>query len=169
MMEVKLHGLEGVIEALQALPAEIVSKRGGPVRAALRKGGDVILKQLKINLRQVTARAGVPDEQSTSTGFLLTQAVTTRGKPPTDGKGERYLVRFRKKRYPDRKLVTALKTAHLLEYGSEKQPAEPFIRPAYETQAGAALRVIESDLAASIARITRKLARDAKAKGGSAT
>ena len=36
-VEFKLQGVDGVLATLQSLPAEVVSKRGGPVKAALRK------------------------------------------------------------------------------------------------------------------------------------
>jgi hypothetical protein len=35
--EVKIKGLEGLLDALKALPPEIASKNGGPARMALAK------------------------------------------------------------------------------------------------------------------------------------
>jgi hypothetical protein len=52
-VEIQLTGLDGVLATLQSLPAEVVSKRGGPVKAALRKGALVILKAEKANLQAV--------------------------------------------------------------------------------------------------------------------
>ena len=37
-VDVKLTGVAGVLKTLSSLPAEVVSKRGGPVKAALAKG-----------------------------------------------------------------------------------------------------------------------------------
>lgn len=159
MMEMKLHGMEGVLDALRALPAEVVSKGGGPVKRALRKGALPILSQVQANLRQKLAehRAG-GDE---TTGLLLKAVRVTRGKPPLDQKGERYLVRFSRSRYPDRKgkPVTTLKTAQIYEYGAEHQPARPFIRPAYLARGEEALQTIQRELLADIERIARRLAK----------
>jgi HK97 gp10 family phage protein len=159
-VEMQLHGLDGVLDTLRSLPPEIVSKRGGPVRAALRKAALVIHKQELANLQAVTAHAADADKRQ-STGFLAKNVVVTRGNEPRGTKGERYLVRVRRKGYPDRKgaRVSTLKTAQLLEYGSSKQPAEPWIRPAFESRKQEALDTVQRELLASIDRIVQKLAR----------
>ena len=163
-VDVKVSGLDGVLDTLKSLPAEVVSKRGGPVRAALRKGAVVIQKQEKANLQAVTVNADDPDKAA-STGLLLKNVVVTRGKAPSSGKGERYLVRVKRRVYAriGSKPVTTLKTAQLLEYGSSQQPAEPWIRPAFQAKAEEAIKTVESELLRSIDRIVKKLA--AKNKG----
>lgn len=163
-MEVKITGLDGVLDTLRSLPPEIVSKRGGPVRAALRKGAVVIQKQEIANLTVSLANA-----PRYSTGLLLKNIVVTRGKAPFGGNGERYLVRVRRKAYPKEhqatgKPATTLATANLLEYGSSTQPAEPFIRPAVNSKGQQAIDVIVADLQASIQRIVTKLATKNKGK-----
>ncbi len=158
-VEMRLSGLDGVLDTLKSLPPEIVSKRGGPVKAALRKGANVILKQEKANLQ--AALANTSDEgKRYSTGLLLKNLVVTRGKAPTSGNGERYLVRVRRKSYPRKggKAVTTLKTAQILEYGSSKQPAEPWIRPAFAAKAREAIDVTVAELLKGIDRIVAKLA-----------
>lgn len=160
---VKLEGMDNVLDMLHQLPAEVVSKRGGPVRAALRKGAKVIQVQEIANLNAATANG------STSTGLLAKNVVVTRGKPPTDGKGERFLVRIKRKGYPNRssgkgkKLagVTTLKSAQLLEYGSSHQPAESFIRPAFKSKAAEAITTTTTSLAAAIDRIAQRLLKGA--------
>jgi HK97 gp10 family phage protein len=156
-MEVNITGLDGVIDTLKSLPPEIVSKRGGPVRAALRKAAVVIQKQEIQNLTASLANA-----PRYSTGLLLKNIVVTRGKAPFGGNGERYLVRVRRKAYPKEhqgkgKPVTTLKAAHLLEYGSSTQPAEPFIRPAVRQAGQKAIDTFVTELNKSIARIIKKL------------
>lgn len=156
---VKLQGADGVLNMLRQLPAEVVSKRGGPVRAALRKGAKVIQMQEIANLNAATASG------NTSTGLLAKNVVVTRGKAPTDGKGERYLVRIRRKGYPNRSAgkgkktsgVTTLKSAQLLEYGSSHQPAEPVIRPAFKSKAQAAITVATASLVEAVDRIAKRL------------
>lgn len=163
-VEVKLEGLNGVLETLKSLPPEIVSKRGGPVKSALRKGARVIWQQAKTNLEAVTANTDDEGKQY-STGLLLKNLMVTRGKPPFGGKGERYLVRVRRKSYQRKgKSITTLATANLLEYGSVKQPMEPWIRPAFQSKAEEAIRVTEAELLRQIDRVVKKLAQQNKGK-----
>lgn len=158
MVEVQLHGLNGVLEMLKSLPPEVVSKRGGPVKSALRKGALVILREAALNLARATDTLGSDD--SKSTGLLLKNLVATRGNAPHSGNGERYLVRVRRKSYQRKgKPVTTLKTAQLLEYGSSQQPAEPWLRPAFATKAEQAIRTVETELVKGIDRVVRKLAK----------
>jgi HK97 gp10 family phage protein len=150
-VDVKMTGIGGVINLLQSLPPEVVSKRGGPVRAALRKGAAVIFKEAQANLQSATAG-------DDSSGLLLKNLVITRGKAPTDGKGERYLVRVRNKSY-GRGDATTLKSAQLLEYGSSKQTAEPWLRPAFQARAEQAIHTVETELVKSLDRIVKKLSK----------
>lgn len=163
LVEIRLQGLDGVLDTLKSLPAEVVSKRGGPVLAALKKGAKVIQQQEKANLRAAIANTA-DGAESESTGLLEKNIVVTRGKAPTGGNGERVLVRVKRKTYPDRsgKPVTTLKTAQLLEYGSSTQPAEPWIRPAFAAKAEEAIRTVERELLAGVNRIVAKLAKGKK-------
>ena len=157
--EMQITGLDGVLAMLSALPPEVVSKRGGPVRKALRRGAVVLLNEARTNLAAAVARTADPEEK-TSTGLLQKNLVVTRGKAPTDGKGERYLVRVRRKQYPDRKgePVSTLKAAQLKEYGRENQPAAPWLRPAFAAKAEQAIRVVETEMLTSISRAVAALA-----------
>lgn len=163
-VEVKLEGLNGVLQTLKSLPPEIVSKRGGPVKSALRKGARVIFLAAKRNLESVTSNA-TDEGKRYSTGLLLKNLVVTRGKQPFGTKGERYLVRVRRKSYQRKgKAVTTLATANLLEYGSVKQPMEPWLRPAFTAKAEEAIRTTESELLKQIDKVVRKLAQQNKGK-----
>lgn len=163
-VELKLTGLDGVLDTLKSLPPEVVSKRGGPVKTALRKGAQVILKAARDNLRASTSNQTV--EGSESTGLLLKNLIASRGKAPSTGKGERHLVRVRRKTYQRRgsKPVTTLKSANLLEYGSSKQPAEPWLRPAFLSKAETAIRTIESTLVAEVDKVVARLASQNKGR-----
>lgn len=157
-VEIKLTKLAGALDTLRSLPPELVSKRGGPVKAALRKGAVVIFKQEQANLQAVLANQ--TGDRRLSTGLLAKNLVVTRGKAPSDGKGERYLVRVRKKSYARKgQSVSTLKTAQLLEYGSSQQPAEPWIRPAFQAKAAEAISTVENELVKGLDRIVAKLAR----------
>lgn len=157
-VEVKMTGLDGVMETLKSLPAEVVSKRGGPVKSALRKGARVIFTQAKQNLQSVTSNA-TDDNKRYSTGLLLKNLVVTRGKKPNGTRGERYIVRVRRKSYQRKgQSFTTLGTANLLEYGSVKQPMEPWLRPAFQAKAESAIRTTEAELIRQLDKVIKKLA-----------
>jgi hypothetical protein len=153
---IRLQGLDGALDMLKQLPAEVVSKRGGVVKAALRKGARVILLEEALNLARTLGTLDA-DEQTT-TGLLLKNLVISSGKPPTSGNGERMLIRIRRKSYQRKgETVTTLKSAQLKEYGSEKQKAEPWIRPAFNSKAREAIATVEAETVAGIERAVKKL------------
>lgn len=154
----ELKGLDGVLRTLQELPPEVVSKAGGPVKRSLRKGALVLLQEAALNLARATDNLSTDDQENT--GLLLSALVATRGKAPTGGNGERYLVRVKRLSYQrPGPATTTLATANLLEYGSEKQPAEPWLRPAFAAKAQQAIQTVETELVKDIDRVVRKLAR----------
>ena len=154
----ELKGLDGVLRTLQELPPEVVSKAGGPVKRALRKGALVLLQEAALNLARATDNLSTDDQENT--GLLLSALVATRGKAPTGGNGERYLVRVKRLSYQrPGPATTTLATANLLEYGSEKQKAEPWLRPAFAAKAQQAIQTVETELVKDIDRVVRKLAR----------
>lgn len=159
--EVKLSGAD-VLGMLQKLPPEVVSKAGGPVLRALRKGARVI--QLEESLNLAADLGSLTDDEKTSTGLLLKNIVVSRGKAPTGSKGERMLVRIRRVAYPDRtgETVTTLQSAQLKEYGSSKQAPRSFIRKAFTEKAPEAIRTTEKALIADIDRIATKLLKATK-------
>src|SRR5690606_21979072 len=94
-VEMQLQGVDGVLDMLRKLPAEVVSKRGGPVKPALAKGARFLRDRAKENRRRQIARGPT----TRSTGGLEERVIPSRGKAPFGGKGERYLVRVRKRDY----------------------------------------------------------------------
>lgn len=154
----ELKGIDGVLRTLEQLPPEVVSKAGGPVKRALRKGALVLLQEAALNLARATDNLSTDDQDNT--GLLLSALVATRGKAPSGGNGERYLVRVRKLKYnrpgPD---TNTRATASWLEYGSEKQPAEPWLRPAFAAKAQQAIQTVETELVKDVDRVVRRLAR----------
>jgi len=165
-VEMRLSGVDGVLATLHSLPAEVVSKRGGPVKSALRKGAVVILKAEQANLRSIMGHQ-VNGERRESTGFLLKNLIVTRGRAPKTGKGERYIVRVKRKIYPDRSKAASTTTtlnAARLEYGTSDQDAEPFVRPAVQTKGREAISVIEAELLRGLDRIVSRLAAQNKGR-----
>lgn len=162
-MSVKLQGERDIIALLQSLPPEVVSKRGGPVKLALKKGAQVIRAQALANLRRAIEENG-----EDSTGLLENSVIVSRGKQPRGTKGERYLVRIRRKAYDGDKIgrrqkagkrVTTHKTASLMEYGSSQQPPRPWLRPAVRDKGAEAISVINSDLLRRIDLTVKRLAK----------
>lgn len=157
-IEMTLTGVDGILKTLKSLPPEIVSKRGGPVKLALAKGARFLRDKAKANLTSQIAKNG--DE---STGLLLQSVISSRGKAPFDGKGERYLVRVKRKSYNKGK-ATTLQTANLLEYGSEHQPATPWLRPALNAHGRETINIVVDDLKNRIDKVIAKLAQQNSGK-----
>lgn len=171
-VEIKLTGVDGVLATLQSLPPEIVSKRGGPVKTALKKGALIILNEEKARLRAVVNSATASGKRE-STGILLKSLIASRGRAPTSGKGERYLVRVKRKTYTQRPdggarkkkaITTTIANAQRLEYGTGTQPAEPFIRPAFQTKAEQAITTIQTVLVSEIDKVVARLAAQNRGK-----
>ncbi|QNH21262.1 hypothetical protein HEP73_02176 [Xanthomonas sp. GW] len=150
----EIKGIDGVLNLLRSLPPEVVSKRGGPVKSALAKGARFLRDKERENLQAVLE----PGEEST--GLLAENIIASRGKAPIGGKGERYLVRIKRKMYPGRKgeQVSTLKSAQIKEYGSVKQPARSFIRRTVVEHGGQTINVVVTDLVARLDRVVKKLA-----------
>lgn len=186
-VEVKLHGLEGVLQTLRSLPPEIVSKGGGPVRVALRKGAVVIRKQAQENLRAAIALPGKTGITE-STGFTEKNVFIKRKRPLGGENGERYIItvkpvvhpsggehqrksraglgkRLRKNNDgPTAQAIKANDIAFFMEYGTSKQEATPWLRPAFNAKAAEAIATVEHELLRGIDRIVRKLSAQNRSK-----
>jgi len=158
-VEMKLHGLDDVIRTLQSLPPEVISKRGGPIKLALARGARYLRDRVKENLQAV-----ITQDRDESTGLLLPNVIASRGKPPFGSKGERYLVRVRRKTYERRskEVVTTRKTASLMEYGSSHQPARPWLRPAVEHHGQKVIEMVSADVVRGVDRTVAKLRRQGR-------
>lgn len=161
-----LHGLDDVLAKLKALPPELVSKRGGPVRSALRKGAMVIVNEWQAQVQRVIDEPNVDGEPTGSTGLLKASiGATLDSKPKRHGANERYIVRPRNRKYPDSgdPPVTTAQVARLLEYGTEKMAAHPWATPGYMASRQRALDTVVRELNAGIARVIKKLSKQRKA------
>jgi len=155
-MKMTITGLDGVVATLNSLPAEVVSKKGGPVKLALAKGARKLRDYAKQNLRAAIAHGPT----TRSTGELESRVIASRGKAPTGTKGERYLVRVKKRDYinADGVRTNPLMTANLTEYGSSHQPATPWLRPAVMQHGEEIITTITTDLSRRIQLTVKKLA-----------
>ena len=156
-----ITGLQGVLATLQSLPAEVVAKRGGPVKASLAKGTRYLRDRAKENLRRSIAIGG-----SRSTGELEKRVIASRGKAPFGGKGERYLVRVKKRDYinADGVRTNPLMTANLLEYGSRHQDATPWLRPALRENGEKVIGIVTDELNKRVQKVVAQLAAANKAR-----
>lgn len=160
-----LHGLDGVLDKLKALPPEVVSKRGGPVKSALRKGAVVIQKEWISNIKAIIAEPNKGDVPADSTGLLVKNVVVTRDSRPWRSQAnERYVVRVRNKRYPkaspgQKQAATTAQVARLLENGSEHIAPRHWASKGFMTSRQLALNTVVRELNAGIERVIRKMSR----------
>lgn len=145
-----IEGLDEVLKKLQELPAEIVSKKGGVVLGALRKGGRVVQKQMKQNLRSMDIG---------DTGTLEKSIRSTRLKHPKafDGADEAIVVgpKGKKGQYPETTAQTP-NIAYWIENGTKRMPARPFAMAAYSQCKEQALSEVIEGLKEGVAKAIKK-------------
>lgn len=158
---IRIEGLDAVVRTLNELPAELVSKRGGPVRTALQKAAKRIQQDEQQHLQRIIDAPNVGAVEAESTGLLKANIVVKRGRLAGGEKGELYSVSVRRKSYPGTKgkAVTTPQVARLLEYGSAKRAPMPFIRPAFEAAKGYVFQTFTAELSKRLAAIVKKLHR----------
>ena len=159
-IKVDIKGLTGVYETLKTLPFELVHKRGGIVKLALKKAAMFLRDQEKARLRAMQNERGRNDV----TGLLEKNIIASRGKMSGAAmKQERYLVRVKRKMYPNvkGKPVSTIKVAHLFEYGApnNEQPARPYIRNTFAADGQKAIDIFTEYLTKRINREVKKIAK----------
>lgn len=151
IIKVEIRGLTGVLDALKSLPPEIVSKRGGPVRASLRAAANVLRDQAKANVARIIAASNDEDDNR-STGLLHKSIQTKRSKLKPGVRGEAFVVGIRRgQKYPEnrqarKEVVTAVQVGRLLEYGTAKRKPMPWLRPAFDAKKQAALDTFSAEM-----------------------
>lgn len=168
-LEVKLQGVDGLLDTLKKLPPELVKKRGGPLRAALRKGARVLVLEARKNFRAAVAQPGVSGVTET-TGFTAKHIVSKRRRMYDGQPGERFVVAVDSKPHPSAKKMKrkgrkkssgVIKTndiAFIMEYGSKNQPAIPWMRQAFLSKAEEAIRVVESEAIKGVEKLAAQVA-----------
>lgn len=154
---VRMEGLDTVLRRLKALgPA--ASKRGGPVRAAVRKGAMVIVKEAQTNVQAIidAPNANGDDE---STGLLKKSIQTFRAKAKAGEKGETYVVSVKRRvKYPGTgKVNTATMNGQRLEYGTSKRKPMPWMRPAFHAKKDEAVKVMIAETENGIAKLEKSV------------
>lgn len=157
-----VQGLDQLLDRLKALPPEVVSKRGGPVRTAVRRAAMLIVREAQQNVRQITDAPNVGGGDN-STGLLEKSVKAMRGRPNRSGlKGETVIVTVpRRARYPvDKRTPTGVGVAtigRMLEYGTAKRRPYPWMGPAFHSKKAQAVEAMRDELLKGIERIERKL------------
>ena len=157
-----LTNLDGVLDALRSLPPAIASKGGGPVRVALAKAA----RRIRDRARQLAPK---------DSGAMAENIVMKRDtRPDQVGANERYRVGVRggARRYANtkrnvrngragKKYETAGATYYwrFKEFGTRLMAPEPFLRPAFDQEAGPALDAIGDDLEKAIHAAAKRAAK----------
>ena len=171
-IDIEIAGLNGVLDMLSALPKEIVSKKGGPVRKALRKAAVIIQKEAQNNIQKIIDEPNKDGRPTKSTGALKNAVTVARGKYLGGGLGERFLVWVPKKskKYANTKANVRSGKAggtylaespqfygRFLEYGTSKMSAKKWLRPAFEAKRDQATATAVKSLTDEIEKISQKL------------
>lgn len=159
---VRIEGLDTVLRRLKALgPA--ASKRGGPVRAAVRKAGNVIKKQMVANIERIVAEPNVGGDDE-STGLMAKSVKVVRAKAPKKYKGETAFVLIPKRiRYPigtkTPSGIGVARVGQILEYHtSVKNPGTKWARPAFHAKKEEAAQTMATEVEKGIAKLEKTVA-----------
>lgn len=168
--DIAVSGLDGVLEMLKSMPSEVVSKRGGPVKAALRKAAVIIQKEAQSNIRKIVLEPNKDGKPTKSTGSLEKAVTVGRGKYLGGVQGERYLVwlpkikrkyvgnkdNVRKRRAGKTYLVESPQFyGRFLEYGTSKMTAKKWLLPALTAKGDMAVAVARDSLLKAIDKIAQ--------------
>ncbi len=156
---IELKGLRELDNALRALPVEI--KRAPVIYRALHDGARVIAAEAKrlapllqdpneTRRERGALRSGITQQASRSRDFEVNIRVRNRGYIFAPGPDTR------------RNPKSSQRAGNpnywwLLEFGTSKMAARPFLRPAFEARKAAAAEAIKASLAKGIAFLTAKL------------
>ena len=157
-VEFKIQGVDALTARMRALPVELRKK---PARSALGKAAKVIREQAQTNARQL-------DDPETGRAIAdnIVQRLRSRYNRRTGDVMISVGVATEKGRIPKGNPDTGPKGNtphwHLLELGTESMAAQPFLRPAAEAKAGAAINEFAAGLDQALTRLTKRLAKQGK-------
>src|SRR5690625_2088388 len=158
-----IQGLDDVLDRLQALPKEVVQKRGGPVRKVARNAVHIIRDEARRNAQRIINRPNIGGRDE-STGRLVKSIRTVKGRQHKTLNGERYMMLIPKRaRYPiSQRTPTGMPVAmigRMLEYGTARRQPMPWARPAFHAKKVEAVRFVQRQLPIEIDKVVKKLAR----------
>ncbi len=170
---VRIEGLSDLLDTLNALPREVASKNGGPVRFALFKASQVVKEEISKNA-------------PIKSGALKRAIYMYRMRDPREGSAEEYIIGVRKVKLTkkERRLlaqnireiraqgysVQFSKTAgdpyywKFLEFGFHQARGGgfvqmKFIRPGFEAKKGEAVEVFKTQLTARLEILIKRLSK----------
>lgn len=144
-MKTKFEGFAELAELLRSLPAEVVSKSGGPLRAGLQKAAKFIADDASGNAARLPVSNIDDRDEYIRTGRLSKGIKVRRDPNPPQGVTERVVVKPRGVPY-----------WHLVEFGTETMPARPYMRPAFEARKAEAVSVFRTELSKAIERAIKR-------------
>lgn len=148
MASVNVAGLAELRQTLLNLGGEIASKNGGPVRSALAKGA-----------RRVRDSARLIAGSSKDSGRLQNAIFAGRDRNPgAEGLTESYSVGV--KRGNSREDTKGAYYWGFIEFGTVKQKAQPFLRPAFEQGKVNFTEEFTTDLRKAIASAVKRFAKN---------
>jgi HK97 gp10 family phage protein len=151
MAKMGLRGAQELERALLALPDRVAKKH---TFAALRTAARMV---------QTAARQNVINNGSVDTGGLVAAIKISDRKKSRKGpavvavgvENRAYTAKRKGKSEPEK--INPKNYAHLVEFGTEKMPAQPFMRSAFDGESGAALNGMLDKLAKAIETEAKKL------------
>ncbi len=158
---IDIRGAEKIMRLLKELPKSVTTGRtGGVVAKALRKGARVLVNEEKKTLQSAINIGNVY-----STGQLIKKLTVKRVRKHSEA-GEKMQVTVGKGNYKtkaDGSARTGKKSqpsfyavGSFLEYGTSRQPATPWVRPAFNAKAAEAILTTEKTLLDSLEKIAQK-------------
>lgn len=161
LLAAKVLGVEELTRALKALPAELTSKRGGVVLAAVRAAANVIAREARLRApergRARPTKSGTPSHPP----GRLKRAITTR-RTKDSGTGKEHVtigIRRGRKRNDTKGAWYGL-MVELGTMGGEKPDQRPqrFVRDAFASKKDAAFHAFRQRFKSRIKQAERKLA-----------
>lgn len=161
----RIQGLEGLLETLERMPPELIKGARSPVAFGLRRGGNVIRDQARINAPK---RSGFMAKQ------IVTRRATARERRKAQsatGANEYFTVGVRvvRKRYANTTRNRGLGRAgkayetdgwayywRMVEFGTKRMAAQPFLTPAGEAKGPEAAKVVAEQIREGIDRIAKR-------------
>jgi len=144
---VRVDGLRELGEAMRGLSAKVAKRIAGQATAAAAK------------LVKTTAQSNIRQSPAIDTGSLLGAIIVKKlPKGKLAGLTVAHIVTVRGRGKPANKKgqkIDRAPHAHLVEFGTVNMPAEPFLRPAYESEKRKAVDVIAERLRRGIAKAKR--------------
>lgn len=156
MAEFKIEGLDQVLATMAALPDSITKNVAA---FAMRKGANVIAKEARsrapVRTGHLQSRIAVRKRKKRGPGVGVAYSVGILG-----GASAKYAnTRSNRRKGLVGKTYQKQDTAfywRFLEFGTEKMPARPFLRPAFEAAGEAAITAITEGFRTGLARAVTK-------------